>query len=174
MHFVYPFIHSKANDRELELSIASVRKNYQGESKIIVIGDRPAFEVDVMIVQSRSGGAFRDQIQKLWTAVKSKDVADQFVWMMDDIWFVQPVTRADLESPRHSGCRENLDDWKPSNSWLKSKKRTMIELRSRGFNQYDYSNHCPQYLDKTNVRDCLLYTSPSPRDATLSRMPSSA
>ena len=24
------------------------------------------------------------------------------------------------------------------------------------------------------VRDCLLYTSPSPRDATLSRMPSSA
>ena len=25
-----------------------------------------------------------------------------------------------------------------------------------------------------NVKDCLLYTSPSPRDATLSRMPSSA
>ena len=25
-----------------------------------------------------------------------------------------------------------------------------------------------------NVYDCLLYTSPSPRDATLSRMPSSA
>ena len=27
---------------------------------------------------------------------------------------------------------------------------------------------------KTRSRDCLLYTSPSPRDATLSRMPSSA
>ena len=26
----------------------------------------------------------------------------------------------------------------------------------------------------TKVTDCLLYTSPSPRDATLSRMPSSA
>ena len=26
----------------------------------------------------------------------------------------------------------------------------------------------------TNVANCLLYTSPSPRDATLSRMPSSA
>ena len=25
-----------------------------------------------------------------------------------------------------------------------------------------------------SIRDCLLYTSPSPRDATLSRMPSSA
>ena len=29
-------------------------------------------------------------------------------------------------------------------------------------------------LDVTNGRTCLLYTSPSPRDATLSRMPSSA
>ena len=29
-------------------------------------------------------------------------------------------------------------------------------------------------LDVALVRDCLLYTSPSPRDATLSRMPSSA
>ena len=27
---------------------------------------------------------------------------------------------------------------------------------------------------ETKVNDCLLYTSPSPRDATLSRMPSSA
>ena len=28
--------------------------------------------------------------------------------------------------------------------------------------------------DAGNSKDCLLYTSPSPRDATLSRMPSSA
>ena len=38
---------------------------------------------------------------------------------------------------------------------------------------------CPEVLDailKANDGDrtCLLYTSPSPRDATLSRMPSSA
>ena len=30
------------------------------------------------------------------------------------------------------------------------------------------------YFDFTEDEDCLLYTSPSPRDATLSRMPSSA
>ena len=29
-------------------------------------------------------------------------------------------------------------------------------------------------IDVTVIKDCLLYTSPSPRDATLSRMPSSA
>ena len=36
------------------------------------------------------------------------------------------------------------------------------------------ANHTRQVLNRTNPAGCLLYTSPSPRDATLSRMPSSA
>ena len=31
-----------------------------------------------------------------------------------------------------------------------------------------------EFLEDRECNDCLLYTSPSPRDATLSRMPSSA
>ena len=38
------------------------------------------------------------------------------------------------------------------------------------FNKDAYSKHCRDHKDY----NCLLYTSPSPRDATLSRMPSSA
>ena len=41
------------------------------------------------------------------------------------------------------------------------------------FGMLDYSNDCTVNLFKL-LMDCLLYTSPSPRDATLSRMPSSA
>ena len=33
---------------------------------------------------------------------------------------------------------------------------------------------CKDVTVRRKMRDCLLYTSPSPRDATLSRMPSSA
>ena len=33
---------------------------------------------------------------------------------------------------------------------------------------------CTSYYDNNETYPCLLYTSPSPRDATLSRMPSSA
>ena len=36
------------------------------------------------------------------------------------------------------------------------------------------ANRMPAYLYRSNNDTCLLYTSPSPRDATLSRMPSSA
>ena len=36
------------------------------------------------------------------------------------------------------------------------------------------ASHKAEKWAKTGVNTCLLYTSPSPRDATLSRMPSSA
>ena len=45
-------------------------------------------------------------------------------------------------------------------------------------NHLDELHRLNSSLDDTNptglLKDCLLYTSPSPRDATLSRMPSSA
>ena len=44
-------------------------------------------------------------------------------------------------------------------------------LETSQYNPYDFDGDCiPDSLETT----CLLYTSPSPRDATLSRMPSSA
>ena len=38
----------------------------------------------------------------------------------------------------------------------------------------NWKNSRINIIDTPGHRDCLLYTSPSPRDATLSRMPSSA
>ena len=38
----------------------------------------------------------------------------------------------------------------------------------------DFPNEYIQRLQKYNINTCLLYTSPSPRDGLLSRMPSSA
>ena len=49
--------------------------------------------------------------------------------------------------------------------WLKTKKKGAHKIMSKG----DVINFMQTYQ-----RICLLYTSPSPRDATLSRMPSSA
>ena len=43
---------------------------------------------------------------------------------------------------------------------------------ARGYSLYDYENTNEGY--ETALKTCLLYTSPSPRDRTRSRMPSSA
>ena len=39
---------------------------------------------------------------------------------------------------------------------------------------FEYKANDPTVMESTRSLTCLLYTSPSPRDATLSRMPSSA
>ena len=56
--------------------------------------------------------------------------------------------------------------------WLGDELREYVDAQKISFVKVDIG-------DKTALRDalrefCLLYTSPSPRDATLSRMPSSA
>ena len=45
---------------------------------------------------------------------------------------------------------------------------------SEGKKRKKYWDQLAKHLEKLGVKPCLLYTSPSPRDATLSRMPSSA
>ena len=52
--------------------------------------------------------------------------------------------------------------------YLKSSDYTYS--KSYGFHTYDSLVQ----VEQNHLYDCLLYTSPSPRDATLSRMPSSA
>ena len=56
-------------------------------------------------------------------------------------------------------------------------------LKTHGFTQKDLANELNIKSSRTSeiilkmkelYKNCLLYTSPSPRDATLSRMPSSA
>ena len=56
---------------------------------------------------------------------------------------------------------------------LKLKYEAKLRLGLPLNDQSASQSHGPQ-MDWELFRDCLLYTSPSPRDATLSRMPSSA
>ena len=56
-------------------------------------------------------------------------------------------------------------------SFSVSYDRPLHIVRGRG--QYLYDSNGKEYLDAVN-NICLLYTSPSPRDGLLSRMPSSA
>ena len=58
--------------------------------------------------------------------------------------------------------------------WLKNKKsNTEIAYRPARTLLQDYTG-IPAIADLAAMRDCLLYTSPSPRDLSTSRMPSSA
>ena len=55
-----------------------------------------------------------------------------------------------------------------------SNGRNAFELRERLLERLGALDGTPTYLLKYTSNICLLYTSPSPRDRSLSRMPSSA
>ena len=52
--------------------------------------------------------------------------------------------------------------------------RSLIKLDGKIYRGLTINNIPDEYNSWFNYKGCLLYTSPSPRDATLSRMPSSA
>ena len=74
------------------------------------------------------------------------------------------------------GCKIIHRDCDPSMCQDRSLPYTafMIEYKEGGISKYDIASGPKQVDIFDDYWDCLLYTSPSPRDATLSRMPSSA
>ena len=57
---------------------------------------------------------------------------------------------------------------------LVSELAIVENLQRKDLNAIEKALSFRRYIDEHNCTHCLLYTSPSPRDATLSRMPSSA
>ena len=88
---------------------------------------------------------------------------------------------------RKNKVKEMMKAGKPVvNGWLSAPGAVTAEtMAQQGFDSLtidlqhgltDYSSALPmlQAISSTEVTPCLLYTSPSPRDRTRSRMPSSA
>ena len=62
---------------------------------------------------------------------------------------------------------------KKSVSVVKLETGTLLESALALYKKHGFK-YCDAFANYTENNYCLLYTSPSPRDATLSRMPSSA
>ena len=62
-----------------------------------------------------------------------------------------------------------------ANNWQKKQIfRTETEMRISVLNDAKHPTNASKYWQSVREQGCLLYTSPSPRDGLLSRMPSSA
>ena len=91
----------------------------------------------------------------------SVDIEEAFA-TVDDVMNVQEKLTRSIVSHVVKACQNELDILGVS-----------LETPSQPFKRYTYSEIIEE-LRKRNIEVCLLYTSPSPRDRTRSRMPSSA
>ena len=80
-----------------------------------------------------------------------------------------------FESPEKKNKRLEKYLMSAVNDFVEAPTRQQIQLLKEARYQQDKVVNLSKIVDfATQLERCLLYTSPSPRDATLSRMPSSA
>jgi len=169
--FVWPFWQKPAKYDELRWSVRSVYQNFvepDCEIRTVIAGDQPVirkhssswYSGEVLnIPRTVSGGGsagIEDQCRKWIRALEYLD-CDTVVWMMDDVYFVKPVSLADLKTPRSMGLwsRERLEKWEAKTWWNTAKKKTLLQLSDRGLPTFDFATHLPHVVDRMRALDLL-------------------
>ena len=151
LQFVWPYWAGGAMGDELRWSIRSVEIMFQGKMKVTLIGDKPDWYNGHIIRKKRvpsnmPNRAFRDMLSKVFFMATHPEIDKNFVWMMDDIYFIKPVTVNQISMSRAVKWRPSM-----SNSWQHRKTDTMRMLESLGRTQHDFATHLPHYVDKNKL-----------------------
>lgn|GEM_PF-2819308 len=155
LQFVWCYWHEGAKQDEIRFSMRSIEANYQGEFSFLVIGDKPPWYEGPWIDKPRlaKGRGFRrglrDVLSKMNMLSGHPAVDDQFVWMMDDVFMVNPVTREEIEQPRADGRIKSSR----VNGWRSVKTNTKEWLESNEMQVYDYATHLPHYVEKAKLNE---------------------
>lgn len=148
LQFVWPYWHGGAKGDEIRFSVRAVEKFFHGRAKCTVIGDKPPWFTGHYIKQhklkNRSG--FRDMLAKVRTMATHKEIAEDFVWMMDDDYFLKPFTFEEIVVPRAERFRRSK-----ANEWQRIKSASMDVLAALGLPNNDFATHAPHYVEKQKL-----------------------
>ena len=160
-HFVYPFLESAADWKEILYSIRSIEKNYQGSFKIFIVGDLPE-ELDqskVTFISSpgtshKDGNQPLDIVVKLQKVVSDERINDDFIWMNDDIYFVNPVFYEDIAILK---AVENLEGLQRNENtpYRKNLWNTFDLLKQNKCSLFNYGTHLPFVYNKEKMSELI-------------------
>ena len=170
--FVWPFWQAPAKYDELRWSIRSVYQNFvepDCEIEVLVVGDQPVIRRHKetwyygpilrvpRTVRGTGANGIEDQCGKWMRALEDDSLPDTLVWMMDDVYFVKPVTLDDLKKQRSMGLisPERLKTWNPRNWWQQAKKRTCEALVAKGLPTFDFATHLPHVVERQRALELL-------------------
>ena len=155
---VYPYIENEARGQELRFSMRSVETNLVGTPRFWVVGERPDWYSGNHIPHQRLPRQRHlprlDRAAKLWRVVKQRAIQNEFLWMMDDLYFVQPVVMDELRRKWKCGemNAELLETYDATNAWMWEKRVTWEALAAAGRPLDDQANHLPIAYEKDKVR----------------------
>ena len=153
--FVWLYFHDESRGDELRYSMRSVCQYFKGTPQLILVGDKPDWYcghyISVPRITSPRYEKFHsilDSSNKLQQVLRHPDIADGFVVMMDDHYFLRTVTLADIQVPRHA------PGWIPKRRywWDDSITLTMQALERRGLTTYLYETHLMHFFEKDKLQ----------------------
>lgn len=158
---VYPYVADAAEGDELRYSLRSLEQNLLAVPRVWVIGDKPAWyrgnHVPHRRLERRAHQARFDRADKLWKIIRDRRIGHEFVWMMDDVYLVQPVTLQELRQRYKSGEMDPIElaAYQPKNGWGQEKLLTWQALANAGRPIDDQAAHLPYVYEKSKLRALL-------------------
>ena len=144
--FVWTYFANGAVGDELKFSIRSVL-NWYPEAKVYIVGDRPDWYTGEMFekprLSKRPHQAFKDCYSRILHASQK---LPQFIWMMDDIYWINRFDMFDAISPKYVRhvWPDRYKKWKPSNGWGRTRQSAYAWLFANNRPTYDFASHLPQ------------------------------
>jgi hypothetical protein len=157
MQFVWFYVPGPDNGLELQISIRSVRRNFDGEATVTVVGTKPSWHNGHFIPlqpnarsrEAMSRRPFRDTQAKIAHCLYHPEVDEKFVWMMDDVYLMKRTHLEDLEVPR-------FDPWYKVNTktvWHQLIRITFAALAKNGKSNLQYGTHIPHVFHKSKLAE---------------------
>ncbi len=157
---VFPYVSERehkfqsfARWMELQVTLRSMEKNFTHPFKVVVVGDlEPWMDLDkIHFIESPREGANPplDIARKMQLVIADEQVSDDFIWMNDDIVFINKVSLADIQVLKAEGQLKLKPD--AGKVYQKNKNRTIELLQSMKLPVYDYSTHTPMMYNKDRL-----------------------
>lgn len=153
---VYPYV-DEAQWHELKYSLRSLEMNCDFPFRVWIVGDAPKWvskEVNVIKLQQRFVDPACDVASKLRAVIDHPDIGDNFVWMNDDIYFINSVGLEDIQFLKANGyIRETTAN--PADIWRVNLLKTKKVLTDLNRSIYNYSTHLPFYYNKQMMKELI-------------------
>ena len=153
---VIPYCKDYAQGNELLFALRSWYKYAKFPVHIVVIGDREDWmdtqNLTLIECERESDIPSVDTLHKLWVALNSPDVNDEFIWTNDDIYLVNPVTLPHILLPKVLGP---LNPAVYNGHYRAAMERTVEMLTEAGLPLLNYGTHTPVWLEKSRLAECL-------------------
>lgn len=147
LQFLWMYWAPPAEGNEIYWSIASVLK-HAAPARITVFGSHPGkWYTGEHIPFTAGPSVHRDRIEKMQMIANHEATANEFVWMMDDQYFVRPASHQQIKQPRAHVRTANT-----SSSWGRIRTRTKEALEKAGYRAYDYATHLPHFIEKSKLQ----------------------